>query len=201
VPRVSEQHLAARRQQILDAAGACFVRNGFHTTSMQDVITEAGLSVGAVYRYFRSKNEIIEAIADSYSQQIGAVLETVTADPERPLIDVMRAAFEVMDANVGPDGALRIAVQVWAESVRDERVAAIANRLIQRFRDVFIGVAKDAIARGELPAKTDPMAAGAALFALALGYGLQKLLTASPARETYLAGVRALLGSPSGDRP
>src|SRR5262245_64514573 len=122
---------------------------------MQDVISEAGLSVGAVYRYFKSKNEIIEAIADGYSLQVRGVLEVVAGDPGRPLLDVMRAAFEVMDANVGPDGSLRIAVQVWAESVRDERVAEIANRFIQRFRDVFIRVAKDAIARGELPAKSD----------------------------------------------
>ena len=57
MPRVSDEHLAARRQQILDAARACFLRNGFHATSMQDVIGEAGLSVGAVYRYFKSKNE------------------------------------------------------------------------------------------------------------------------------------------------
>jgi AcrR family transcriptional regulator len=200
VPRVSSQHLAARRQQILDAARTCFVRNGFHSSSMQDVITEAGLSVGAVYRYFKSKNEIIEAIADGYSQQIGAILEAVAGDPSRPLVDVMRAAFEVMDENVGPDGALRIAVQVWAESVRDERVAEIANRFIHRFRDVFIRVARHAIVRGELPAETDPSAAGSALFALVVGYGLQKLLTGSPARETYVAGVRALM-KPGGDRP
>ena len=64
VPRVSEAHLAARRQQILDAARTCFLRNGFHQTSMQDVIREAGLSVGAVYRYFPSKNDLITALAE-----------------------------------------------------------------------------------------------------------------------------------------
>jgi AcrR family transcriptional regulator len=193
VPRVSEQHLAARRQQILDAARACFVRNGFHTTSMQDVIAEAGLSVGAVYRYFKSKNEIIEAIADSYSHQIGTVLEVVTGEPGRPLEEVMRAAFEVMDANVGPDGALRIAVQVWAEAVRDERAAAIAGRLYRRFRDTFVAVARRAIDHGELPADAEPAAIGAALFSLVVGYGLQRLLIGTPNRAHYLAGVRALL--------
>src|SRR5215831_14032247 len=111
MPRVSAEHLAARRQQILDAARICFIRNGFHVTSMQDVIAEAGLSVGAVYRYFKSKNEIIEAIAEGYSLQIGGVLEQALADPHRHLIDVMGAALDVIDENVGPDGALRIAVQ------------------------------------------------------------------------------------------
>jgi AcrR family transcriptional regulator len=192
MPRVSEAHLAARRQQILDAARSCFVRNGFHNTSMQDVIAEAGLSVGAVYRYFTSKNEIIEAIADGYSRQIGDVLESVAAQPGRPLADAMRAACEVIGEQADPDGALRIAVQVWAEAVRDERAAALADRFFQRFRATFVELAEQATKRGELPAGTDPQATGAALFGLVVGYGMQRLLTGGPDVDTYLGGVEAL---------
>ena len=65
MPKVSEAHLAARRQQILDAALACFDRDGFHGASMQDIFEESGMSAGAVYRYFSSKEDIVEAIAES----------------------------------------------------------------------------------------------------------------------------------------
>ena len=75
VPRVSAEHLTARRQQILDAARVCFLRNGFHQTSMQDVIREANLSVGAVYRYFPSKTDLITAIAEQVIEQIAAVFD------------------------------------------------------------------------------------------------------------------------------
>jgi len=78
MPRVSATH----RQQILDAAQACFRRNGFHMTSMQDVIAEAGLSVGAVYRDFKGKNEIVEAIALGYADQVGGLVSALAADPE-----------------------------------------------------------------------------------------------------------------------
>src|SRR3954470_18901979 len=61
MPRVSEEHLERRRRQILDAARRCFVRKGVHETSMQDIFAESGLSAGAVYRYFKSKNEIVAA--------------------------------------------------------------------------------------------------------------------------------------------
>jgi AcrR family transcriptional regulator len=82
MPRVSPEHLQARRQQILDAARRCFVRNGFHATSMQDVFAEAGLSAGATYRYFRSKEDIVEAIAADMLGRMGAVFDSVvTADP------------------------------------------------------------------------------------------------------------------------
>src|SRR5439155_27220533 len=113
MPRVSEAHLAARRQQILDAALTCFRRNGFHTTSMHDVIAEAGLSVGAVYRYFRSKNEIIAAIVDGYAREVGATLSAVAAGRDRHLADAMRKALDLIAANIGPDGVIRLAVRVW----------------------------------------------------------------------------------------
>ena len=63
MPKVTEAHRESRREQILLAAWKCFSRNGFHSTSMADVIKEAGLSAGAVYLYFKSKDEIIVAVA------------------------------------------------------------------------------------------------------------------------------------------
>jgi AcrR family transcriptional regulator len=124
MPRVSEAHLAARRRQIIDAARVCFLRNGFHQTSMQDVIAEAGISVGAVYRYFKGKNDIIDAIAAEYSDQIGAVLRSTLSEENRSLADAMTAAVQVIDKNTGPDGPLRIAVQVWAEALPGARSTA-----------------------------------------------------------------------------
>ena len=59
--KVSEAHIAARRQQILEAARACVARQGFHQTNIQDICKEAALSPGAVYRYFPSKDHIIAA--------------------------------------------------------------------------------------------------------------------------------------------
>jgi AcrR family transcriptional regulator len=195
MPRVSEAHLAARRQQILDAARNRFLRNGFHATSMQDVIAEAGLSVGAVYRYFKSKNDIVEAIAEQYASQVSDLLATLIADPDRSLADVMQGAVGVIDANIGPDGPMRLAVQVWAEALRDERVGQIAEHVYSRLRGNFVTVARRAVETGELPADTDPEATGAALFSLVIGYGLQKMLTGRPDRDSYATGLRALLGS------
>jgi len=195
MPRVSEAHLAARRQQILDAARNRFLRNGFHATSMQDVIAEAGLSVGAVYRYFKSKNDIVEAIAEQYASQVSDLLAALVADPDRSLADVMQGAVGVIDANIGPDGPMRLAVQVWAEALRDERVGQIAERVYSRLRGNFVTVARRAVQTGELPADTDPEATGAALFSLVIGYGLQKMLTGRPDRDGYAKGLRALLGS------
>lgn len=54
-----------RRSQILDAAVAVFARLGFHQARMDDIVQEAGLSKGALYWYFKSKDEIVMAILSS----------------------------------------------------------------------------------------------------------------------------------------
>jgi AcrR family transcriptional regulator len=194
VPRVSAEHLAARRRQILDAARRCFLRNGFHSTSMQDVIAEAGLSVGAVYRYFRSKNEIIAAIAEEYAEHVKQIFGGLS-DPDGPgLNEVMSRAVELIEENVGPDGMMRLAVQVWAEAMRDPAVHEVAGRIYGIMRGNFEALARHAVGAGELPPGTDPEAVGAALFSLILGYALQRMLTGRPDPDTYRTGLRSLLG-------
>ena len=77
---MSDAHLEARRQQILDAAEACFSRQGFHQTSMQAICSEAGLSPGAVYRYFSSKEDIIAACCQACQQAHWNFIQALTAD-------------------------------------------------------------------------------------------------------------------------
>jgi AcrR family transcriptional regulator len=201
MPRVSEAHLAARRQQILDAARRCFVRDGFHASSMQQVIAEAGLSVGAVYRYFPSKSDLIVGIAQQMADGIAMQLTALAEAPDRSLAEVMEAAAGVVEANSGPDGVLPLAVQVWAEAQRDPALAALTGKIYGEILTVYVRIAARAVARGDLPAGTDPAAVGPALAALVVGYGLLKLLTDAVDIDQYRAGLRAILDSPAtGDR-
>ena len=59
MPRLSETAQEERRARILDAAERCFVRAGFHRTTMQDICREAGVSPGALYIWFASKEALI----------------------------------------------------------------------------------------------------------------------------------------------
>lgn len=193
MPRVSKEHLAARRQQILDAARRCFLRDGFHNTSMQDVIAEAGLSVGAVYRYFPSKNDLITAIAQSVIGGADGVFAELATAPPLPLAEVLDRALAYVDTQTGPDGALPLAIQVWSEAQRDPALAEFVAATYTRFRDHFVAIARRARDAGELPPDADPEVVGPALFGLVPGYFLQRILTGSPDRRSYLAGARALL--------
>lgn len=199
MPRVSDDHLTARREQILAAARTCFLRNGLHTTSMQDLIREAGLSVGAVYRYFKSKNEIINAIAESVAGGVTRRLEEIAeAEPPLPLTEAMSRVLEIIDAQVEPGGNFPLAVQVWAEATLDPAIGAIVRARYAGMRAAFRTIAVRAVERGELAADADVDAVGAALFGMVPGFALQRMLLGEPDRETYLAGVRALVQRPAG---
>jgi AcrR family transcriptional regulator len=195
VPRVSEAHLAARRQQILDAAARCFVRNGFHQTSMQDVIKEAGLSVGAFYRYFKSKNELITAIAGEKITAVTGVLDgLLVLDPMPTIPEILDRLLELIDAAAVEDGTIRIAVQVWGEAVHDPEVGALVAEIYGRVRDRAVRTAERAQETGQIPPDADPQGIGAAFFGLVQGYILQRILLGNVDRQLYMNGVRALIG-------
>jgi len=196
VPRVSAEHLAARRQQILDAARVCFTRNGFHATSMQDVIGQAGLSVGAVYRYFKSKEDLARAIAGQVIGMIAATLEPMLeTSPPVPVDEAMATVLTALAPQLEEDGVFRFAVQVWAESLRNPDLRDLVADVYGTVRDQFVVIARRARDAGHLPPDADPAAVGSVLFSLVPGYGLQYVWLGTPDRETYLAGLRSLLGS------
>lgn len=199
MPRVTEQHLTARRRQILDAARRCFERSGFHRTSMQHILTESGLSAGAVYRYFTGKDAIMMAIAtETLDEVLAGVTPTMAADPPPPVLVALDAVLTEVDRHLEPGGVLRIAVQVWGESMHDTAMADFVAATYRRIRGHFVAYAERAVAAGILPAGTDPERAGAALFGFVPGYILQRALIGDPDRTAYLAGAGAVLSAGPG---
>jgi AcrR family transcriptional regulator len=192
VPRVSEEHLTARREQILAAALACFLRKGLHNTSMQDLIQEAGLSVGAVYRYFKSKHEIIHAIAADVAGGIQQHIDAV-ADRRLPLADSLDAVLDGIEVQLAPDGLLPVALQVWSEATLDPVIGEIVAERYAGLRGSVRRLVEHAVQSGELPAGTDIDAVTPVIFSMIPGYALQRLLIGSPDKKTYVDGIRALL--------
>src|ERR1700742_689922 len=119
MPKRSQEYRDARREQILSAAKRCYVRNGFHETSMQDLFAEAGLSSGAVYRYFASKDEVIMAIAEENTREVLAMMHAATAQPPgRSAGAALADALEVILARDSHEGLGGLVLLVWAEALR-----------------------------------------------------------------------------------
>jgi AcrR family transcriptional regulator len=122
MPRVSEEYRAERRAHILAAARRCFVRDGFHGTSMQDLVAEAGVSSGALYRYFPSKDAVIETIAVENLDEVLGVIRT-SIDDGLSAEAAVSAALDFVTDRHAEDGFAAIALLVWSEAMRNPVLA------------------------------------------------------------------------------
>jgi TetR/AcrR family transcriptional regulator, transcriptional repressor of aconitase len=83
MPKISDQQRQARRDQILAATWRCFLRKGIHATSMEEIIREANLSAGAVYLYYKSKDELIFAAISTYMAELRGLLMPILMKERR----------------------------------------------------------------------------------------------------------------------
>src|SRR6185503_8151723 len=163
--RANTQLQADRRSEILAAAQSCFARSGFHQTSMQEICTEAGMSPGNLYRYFRSKEDIIAGIAErdraETAQQFAAVgqgsfFDGLAALAQHHLVE--RSMEEVA-----------LCAEIMAESRRNPAVARIYQDMEADVRARFITLLQHASERGEIRRDLNLDGAVTVLFALADG--------------------------------
>ncbi|GAA3949179.1 TetR/AcrR family transcriptional regulator [Actinomadura viridis] len=191
---MSEEHLERRRRQILDAARACFIRKGVHETSMQDIFAEAGLSAGAVYRYFKSKNEIIEAITSTTIGDLHLFLaELVQADPVLPLDELMERMARRAAALSGENGTIRLAPQAWSLAMYDPDLHVYVHDNIVKLRAYWVAYTERCVAAGLMPPGTDVEATGKTLFGVLPGFILQRLLLGDIEPEELRRGLRAVV--------
>ncbi|MFE7798739.1 TetR/AcrR family transcriptional regulator [Nocardia sp. NPDC057440] len=194
MPRVSEEHLERRRQQILDAAQLCFARKGFHETSMQDVFAESGLSAGAVYRYFKSKNELISALATQTMVVLRATMsELIHGDPLPTPAELIATIAELIVAQSGPEGPIRLAPQVWALALVHPEASEYVKDAILAMRGLWYEYAELMRDAGWLPADADTHAVATAMICFVPGFMLQHLIIGDPDPATLARGVQTML--------
>lgn len=84
MPRVSQDHLDARRRQILDGARLCFARHGYEGATVRRLEEATGLSRGAIFHHFKDKDSLFLALAQDDAQRMADVVA------EQGLVQVMR---------------------------------------------------------------------------------------------------------------
>jgi AcrR family transcriptional regulator len=198
MPKVTEAHSAARRQQIIDAAYRCFARKGFHQATMRDIYEEAKLSPGAVYHYFPSKDAIIQASFEFDYQRSLALFEAATAsdDPLNALTELIAFFFRGLEgaAELGAD---RVNVQGWGEALINPPLRESLQRVMTQYLAALSQIVRQAQAIEQIDPSLDPQALGRILLSLYYGLELQKALDPQIAIAPYAAAIAALLRSAS----
>ncbi|MER7660382.1 MULTISPECIES: helix-turn-helix domain-containing protein [unclassified Streptomyces] len=202
--RVSQEHLDARRRQILDGAARCFARNGFHATSMQDILREADLSAGAVYRYFRGKDEIIVAIAHEVFAGIRGAFEEASRTTPPPMPDVLlgRVLRKMLREQVpGEDrqAFARLVVQAWTETLRNETLATTLGEGYAGMRLAWAKLVDAYRDNGLMAADVPADHVARTLIATAQGFIAQQALFGDVDVEVLEDGLRGLMSMSRSD--
>ncbi len=167
MPKVTPAHERQRRQQILDAATACFARQGYRATSMEDIVRESGLSVGAIYTYFPSKEDLFLALADQRMEQTVAYLTELFSRPGPMAGKVGEAVdyfFHLLDTELV--AYARTTFEFWSEARRLGRLQQRHAERSCRIREFFVRLFRDAQARGEIRPGIDLETAAELMMAL-----------------------------------
>lgn len=195
MPKVTKEHSEARRRQIIDAAYQCFARKGFHQATMRDIYEEAGLSPGAVYHYFGSKDEIIQASFDfdylRSRDQFKAAQEH--DEPITALTDLLDFLFQGLKG-AAELGAGRVNVQAWGEALVNVELKKTLRRVFDGYGNAVSQIVRKAQSTGQIDRSLDPLAVSQLLLSLYCGLELQKALDPKLDVDAYAAAVRALLG-------
>ena len=208
MPRVTAAHEQEVRERILAAALRVFAEKGYRRSTIQDVVRESGLSVGAIYTWFKSKDELFLASCDlSSGRGLEELATRLTAG--RTTLERLQIGIDVyldsIDEFNGLPGQATL-VQAWAEADQEPGV----REMLVRRREQLVGAGqlllREGIARGELPAWIDVDAVARGYIGLLDGLLLQRIEAGATYRREDLerrarAFIELLVAAARAERP
>ena len=192
MPKVAEKYKEERRAHILKSAKALFAKNGFHKTTMRDIQKQSGLSSGAVYGYFKSKEDIIEAIAMQTIQQNVATIKSSETRPDfasklGALGDHFFGAVESSRKNF-----ISVDIELWGEAQRNRKVKKILAQSMMAHLDAFCALIEKARVKGEVRASVDSEYAAAAMIGVMHGLMVQMKIRQDVSVKRYSDVIRKM---------
>ncbi len=164
------------RTHILEAALRRFANHGYSAASVDEICAEAGVSKGAFYHHFPSKQALFLELLNEWLDTIDAKFQAARKNsvPETLL------AFTEMLPGIfaAADGRLPMFLEFWLQASRDETVWQATIAPYQRYQQYFTALVEQGQAEGSFRAEIDASAAAKAIVGLAVGLLLQGLLTA-----------------------
>lgn len=185
-PKVDKKHKENRKKQILNASYKCFSRIGFDRSTMRDICREAKLSPGAVYSYFSSKQEIIQALADTSAEWNKKLFEKTddSLSCRKKLKEIMLTfctKFQDPKAELG----IRIDISVWAASLYDDTIKKLVKKSQARMANNIKALIIAGQEEGSISKNVDPETSAKFLLSVLLGATLQQYFDPNFNMDTY----------------
>ena len=198
MPRLTEERREARREQVLEAARACLQEHGLEAVSMEMIIARSGLSTGAVYGYFKGKDQIISAVVTEGTAAMAEDLAPILNNPDPPPLpefiqQVLRAVTGFGRHRKGDIDRLLVSLHGWSHSQSDPELRAATHASYAGLRRRFAAVARRWQAVGTVDADVDPDALGQLLTSLTLGFVAQRAMAGGADVKAHVAGIETIM--------
>jgi AcrR family transcriptional regulator len=181
---------AERQTRILNAAERCFVRSGFHRTTMQDVAAEAGMSPGNLYRYFDSKDAVVLALAERDRSRIGEDFAALSQPGD--LLPALRSIAHKHFAEEPRERAV-LCLEIWAEATRNRSFAAMSEAFDRDICDRMCALFRQAQANGAIAPEVDLEALASLIVTIANGLFVRRAVDATLDAERGVASLMAVI--------
>ncbi len=162
----------ATRERILAAAEECFARQGYEATSVAEICQQAGVSKGAFFHHFPTKQEVFLELLERWLADLGENLAALRARARNVPEGLMWMAETAQQVFEMARGKLPIFLEFLSRAARDPRVWQASISPYRRYRAFFTGMIEAGIAEGSLR-RVDPEAAANAFLSMAIGLVLQ----------------------------
>ena len=206
MPRITDERREARREQVLEAARACLEEHGLEAVSMEMIIARSGLSTGAVYGYFKGKEQIINAAVIEGTAEMAKELAPVFTIPEPPpfpeFVEQLLRALSQASAGTKKGEIDRLAVSIhgWSHSQSDPELKVATRASYSGLRRTFLDAVRRGQAAGTFDATADPEGMAELLTSITLGFVAQRALAGSADVTAHVAALKALTNRSAVDR-
>jgi AcrR family transcriptional regulator len=194
-----QQRSEETRARILAAAEDCFARIGYDATGVAEICAAAGVSKGAFYHHFPTKQAVFMSLLNRWLERLNTSLESIQGQGLPPAETLTTMSGLVDNVFLDAAGRLPIFFEFWTRALHDPSVGPELVTPFQKYRDFFTRIVQSGIEDGSMHFES-PETAARVIIAFAIGLILQGLLMPADADWPAVArgGMQLLIQGLSG---
>jgi AcrR family transcriptional regulator len=179
-----QQRSEETRSKLIESAVNLFSNRGYNAASVDDICAEAGVSKGAFYHHFKSKQAIFLALLDDWLQTIDNAIEASKDKTVPETFMQITNAFPYIFATAGE--GLPMFLEFWLQASRDEKIWRASIAPYRRYHKHFTALIKKGVDEGSF-VKVNPELMSRMIMSTAMGLLLQSLLDPEGAKWEKVA--------------
>jgi AcrR family transcriptional regulator len=191
MPKVVPEYKEEAKSRILEAANKVFAERGYHEATMEDIAKQLGVSKGAIYLYFPSKEDLFEAMCKTAPQAFKEILFSSFRDEANPVESATQFFDKMLKLSASNPG---LSFEILSEASRNPTLKRILKQNHAEYEEVLTGFLAEGRKRGIVGDNLDIRPLANSL--IALWNGLETLLVSGlsvdEARRAWLEALKAI---------